>query len=297
MFISIFAIILASLSLVVSLRSEIFTKKIRYDKNRPKVTLKSITLDPNKPPIFYKGDLKRSYGKAKKITDEERKILSSTLRKNTIIPYNGKTYMLINLCGQNKSNENIKPDYKETILAFDVLEIEMEFGNNRISELTITEGFSLSRVNNNKSYGTDIKLNVNIPINGGNSLIVPLAYATNDDSSLKLEGIYDLVTSGCKESIDFLRARKEAGMYIGFSRSAYLLRFETIDDDDYYYTLFLEVDNDGILVSSKLHNGRKLFDKEAKKARRLAGDDVVIYDEHYKKGLKGRLERYFNHRY
>ncbi|MCL2771716.1 MAG: hypothetical protein FWD71_00060 [Oscillospiraceae bacterium] len=260
------------------------TDKSSYEKCRPEVELSSLTLYPNEFEVYvgekvewWKGASRPEFdksiiGQRNKYERDEKdenknktyiKIIEDRIRKDTVLRHENskgteKEYMFINLCKESDFG-NLAND---VVLAFDVLKFRLKFNNNKVDKVRIKKAYSM--IKEDESFGNDIKINVTFPVSG-DFLEIPVAYAyiNLETSSVKINNIYTKLAEQGKKEIDFLQSRNNAGDYIGFIETAYLIECLTTDDEVYEYSLFLEVDKSGWLIPRKIRNGDNFFNKKA----------------------------------
>jgi len=260
---SIIAIILSIISIFLSFRFQKFSKRAKYEENRPRITFPSIILEPKKVK-FYCDEANEEFESEQTFPISEiSSHIQKTERMNKRWVYDGKEYMLINTCPIPKSLDE-ENSLNDVIVALDVLELRLKFDSDRFSDMEIIEAFSVSP--RGESFGNDITLNTKFPVYG-KTLEIPIAYVSiiGEATSLHLGAIHKRVVSKDRLPINFLRSRLGAGHFVGFGSTAYLFKCETIDNEVYEYTALLKIE-DKNLVAFKIHGGRKLFDKATKDA-------------------------------
>jgi len=221
-----------------------------YKVNRPKLTLSGLYLSPNDVQIYTGTNV--GWNNTQPITDEHINLVLNPkyLRKETLLDHNGKNYIFI-----NRYPRYSEEDIDNVVLAFDVLNLKIDFGNsNQICKLRMSKAYSM--MSGIDSFGNDMKLNIDIPIDKP-SLEIPIAYAflNSRKTLMNLHGINKLAKSGIKKTIDFLNSGITARKYLNFVENAYLLECITSDNDVYYYTLLLKINDNKTFNSSKIYNG------------------------------------------
>lgn len=276
--------IISMLSVVFSASILLFINKKLKDAKRvamlaktPRLQLTGLSLSPIDVDM-YVGDnvewdnTKPIWGKDP-ATDEFYSYIDlvlnpNCLRKETLISHKGKKYLFINRCPQDaeKHKDNI-------VLAFDVLNMKIEFDSNRINTLKIKKSYAM--ISESEAFGSDVKIDVNFSIDKS-SLEIPIAYACliSRNTSVNLYNINKLAKSGANAPIDFLQSKEKIKKYLNFTETAYLLECTTTDDEIHYYSMLLKVDEDK-LVSNMIYNGQDWFYEKAKTASYRAGYNVI----------------------
>jgi len=252
-----------------------------YRENRPKMGLKGLSLDSKKVKIFRGKDVE-GWEDTKLITNQISALRtekyidivadSGRLCKSKLlyphehgIPKDENTYMFINLC----SEEDVLNHKDDVILAFGVLNIKLALDLDKISKLEIHRVYSMK--GERRSFNKNIKIDVMYD-KLSSPLTIPVAYAClNDtDTSLHLLGINELKNKRNKKKskhnpIHFLRPHVQAGKYIGFLETAYLIKCTTHSGTPYYYSILLQKANK-VLKPPKERYGKTLFYVNAIKA-------------------------------
>jgi hypothetical protein len=285
--------IMSIIALIIAYKTYRSNKKTK----RPTMSLKGIYLSPKEVASYVGCNVSEWDCADDIVSNEKRKVKNPILtsdtietekRKNynyakdyvlheerqwkvTVLNHDKKDYMFVNLCERDITSS------KQLILMFGALKLSFEFSNIMVDEIIVKKVFSM--INDKTSFGEEQEINVRIPISE-TEFDLSIAYACKDGrpTSLNLRNIYLFSISDSKDTINFLENKNLAGEYINFSETGYLLQCNTIDDETYYYSLYVKIDtNTGYLVKTQLHNGKRLFYKKAKEACRNANKDVVQY--------------------
>ena len=260
------------------------SKRGQRNADRPDFKIKSWVLDPKKIDIYIGENVELDNAKplvgVDPTTKEEydyENIVLGTCRKLTLLSYNEKEHMLVNLCPHD-----IKKYIDNAVIAFGVLSMTIDFDTSKISELVIEKTYSM--MSETDSFYRDIKIDIDLPIHTS-PLEIPMAFAclNGRDSPIHLPSINKLVTSENlkdKEPINFLGdldSRSKASRYLNFIETAYLFRYKNMNGDIYYHSIFLEmdVDNEKVLKGLRRLDDCSLFREKAEKACEKAGHDVV----------------------
>jgi len=260
-----------------------------YGNNRPKIKLKSLTLDTNRVYMYVgknvnwdgreKGSIYNEIIKGSNLRYIDIVKETKRLRMNTKLEPNehllskekDTTYMFINLCTQ----EDIDSKSDNIVLAFGVLNITLDLSADKIRELKIARAYSMKE--EDESYGKVIGIDVSHRGLGiTSSFEMPVAYACvidvdkeqkeKPDTSLYLKHISDKKTendaNGSHKPINFLEKQTNSAQYIGFIESAYLLECKIRSRLlPYYHSIFLNKANER--VNSQEEDGIILFYKNA----------------------------------
>jgi len=259
--ISVISIVISFLGFLLAVFSFKGSREAKYKANRPILTLSEFKIFLDRYEMYVGGNV--PWGKNKSL---ENSTYEECIRRNakniTKLEHNNKDYLFINFCPKDTSST------KKAILAFDVLNIKIDFSNNDVSKLRIKEVFSIGL--NGESFIKDFKVNAEFTVSEP-TLELPIAFACIHDhpTAINLQKIQKFKKSVIKnivrKPIDLLQSRGNVDGYIGFVETGYLLECKTIDGYIYAYSLCFEVNKNGTLILEKIQNGRKLFDEKVKK--------------------------------
>jgi len=263
------------------------SEKANYEAKRPRLNLTNLSIDPKNVEVYAGEHVEwenteplvcpnGSYDFAKIISDEDN------VKKCTRWDYNGKKYLLVNLCPANV-NERIG----DVVLMLGALNITIDLGSDRISCFRLGECFSLV---DGVSLGDEIKTNVEY-ITPKSPLEMQVAYACINyktkslklDNILNLKNSYDASIKDVEDTqeienlhkasiVDFLNPLNDivkceiADKYISFSETGYVLKCTT--NIDYDYTLYMEKKKNG-LENLLIHDTIDVF------VEKVNGRDIV----------------------
>jgi len=277
--ISIISIVLAFLSFLLAFFSFKNSREAKYKANQPTLTLSELKLFLDRFELY--GGEKVSWGKNKFLrgANHEEHVLNNTQR-TTMLEHNNKNYLLINFCPKDISTS------KKAVIAFDAINIKVDFSNNEVAKLRLKKVFSIAPSGESfvKNFMVDAEFFVS-----GSTLEVPVAYACIYDhpTAIHLQKIYrlkkSLFKSIKKTPVNLLQSRGNADDYIGFVETGYLLECKTIDGYIYEYSLYMKINENGTLVLEKIQNGSKLFDEK------VNGRKGIVQEAPPKKEWKNKI--------
>ena len=296
------ALYISYLSYRTSKEMQEFAKITRDEENRPGVKLVGLILD--KRAEIYVGDkvswkdnalpiikyINKNPNEVEIIYDYSKYIFDKDRLNNSTMLYredNDIEYLFLNFCPKDILEI---PEKDKVALVFNALNLNFKFSNDQFSEMRVVAAYTLSHKTN---LCDGVGLNIFFSINGNSSLEIPIALACPviGKFSINIIEIRDYINNPEKEEINFLRQRAKAYTYMGFTDTAYVFKFKTINDKTYYYTLHLKTDEHGRLTKTKMHNGYDLFkevSQEAKKnLKHKDAENLIKYYEDYKTLIEG----------
>lgn len=247
--------------------------KEKQEAKRPKLTLEAVTLDPNKVEIYVGSNIDIKDERVKPIIGEkydyakEIVLNPAYFRKNVMLNHNQKDYLFVNQCYPDTH------DIKNLVLAFGMLNLKIDFGNVKISELKAERAYSM--LQEDRCFGNDIELELKAK-DIESPLEISLAFAYIDALDTTTPRLYNILGLEREEKLDFFKNREIASKYLNFTEIAYLFSCKTTSSSiPYEYTLILQIDKNGKLVSGLIHDGDEVFYKEANKATQEVGISVI----------------------
>jgi hypothetical protein len=264
------------MALVISWRTAINRKKEEEFERQPIMTVTRFALNPK---MFNLAGGEKIYWCKEKFNRIHRKVLHNSQWKS--IDWQGNLF--INMCQTE--------DLSRAVIAFNAMTIELEFTENIFDELKIKKVYSMRE--KKQGFGRGMKINAKFPV-FESKVELPITYAYIHDevlgsrTSLRLREIYKYAKWKNRPVIDFLTSRSEAGKYIGFIETGYLIECRTTEGaKKYEYSVLFRVRNE-TFQSPIVRKGSMLFDKVSKEASSRAGFDVVQYavEEELKKGTE-----------
>ena len=233
----------------------------------PEIKLTKLELDPQKVKVF--GGSNIAWIGKNELTDELYRIISKSARKDSVVIINNIEYLLINLCYENTSKNDMG-------IILDAFCFEAECTKNSIAELSILKAYSL--LNPTIPFEPDIKLNIHIDINTS-TITIPIAYAcpSNLYSSLNLGSIAKIAKE-FTEKINLINTPDMAGKIIGFVETAYLIKCITPNNDEFLYTLYIKRDEDGRLKTPHIYRGEEKYNQYYNIAKDRIGKEIQAID-------------------
>ncbi len=234
----------------------------------PEIKLTKLELDPQKVKVF--GGSNIAWIGKNELTDELYIIISKSARKDSVVIINNIEYLLINLCYENTSKNDMG-------IILDAFCFEAECTKNSIAELSILKAYSL--LNPTIPFEPDILLNVHIDINTS-TITIPIAYAcpSNLYSSLNLGSIAQIAKENT-EKINLINTPDMAGKIIGFVETAYLIKCVTPNNDEFLYTLYIKRDEDGRLKKPHIYRGDEKYSHYYNIAKERIGKEIQTVDK------------------
>lgn len=206
------------------------------------------------------------------ITDNLWAEICETKRSFNSITYEGKQYMLINLCYQHTKK-------KDTIIVFHSLECEAESSIN-ISDIYLERVYSIyfNGANNIKSF-FDEKMYVDTYISVNSKRItIPIAYACdqNTPAYVLLSNFTTNTGMKNKEINPFESPDSEMdGKIIGFAEIAYLVKFITDTKEEFFCTLYMNYTNDKMQFDLQL--GEETYIKHYENAKKKLRREIELW--------------------
>ena len=250
------ALLIGFMTLVVA----ILTLKSANKRHQPSLKCFNIPLDSFK---VYVGD-DVPWGTESKLQQEHNEYLKpERRRRDSTFVLNNKNYLLINTCHKNILNT------EKVVLAFDVLKIQIDFGDNSIRALRIVDVYSWI---GNDRLGEDMVFNGAVFDVSDSSLCIFVAYAYEHltHTSMCIQSIYNekkkhIEDGTILEDIKLFPLEQNADKFINFTESAYLIECENVSGKKYDYTIFLEKDRNRNFIAKKPIEGSAAFYSELAK--------------------------------
>lgn len=233
----------------------------------PEIELTKLELDPQNVKIYGGNNI--SWTGKKDLPDELYEIILKLARTNSIMIFDNKEYLLINLCYENTAKDDVG-------IIFDALCYEGKCTKNSITELSILKAYSL--LNPTIPFEPDMGLNIHIDINTS-TITIPIAYAcpSNLYSSLNLGSIAQ-IAGQTTEKINLISNPNMAGKIISFVETAYLIKCLTPNNDKFLYTLYVKRDETGRLKIPHIYKGEQQYNNHYNEAKKRIGREIQIID-------------------
>lgn len=201
------------------------------------------------------------------LTEELYGIIIKSARMNSIVVFDQKEYLLVNLCYKDTPKDDIG-------IVINALCFEANCAKNQITELSILKAYSL--LNPTLPFETDMQLNIHIDVTSS-TIRIPVAYACpiNLYSSLNLGSIAQIANE-MTEKINLMDSPYKAGKIIGFVETAYLIKCLTSNNDEFLFTLYIKRDEDGRLKTSQIVRGDEKYNMYYNKAKERIGREIQV---------------------
>jgi len=223
-------------------------------RNRPIVSLSGLSLDANRIEIFAGRNVKWIAWDFSWL--DIYNILESGPKLGTIsLSYEKKKENLMLISTFPK-----KIDFNNVILALKVINFDFSFANIKVSQFMIREVIFIVPNKKKDLYNYFDWKGEHVPFMVTNdSIRISLCYACLENQNM-IMNIYNInnLWGNKLSSINFLESSDEAKKYLRFRKAIFLLQCKTVNEDIYYYSLFLEV-RAGKLMTPIVENGKKLF--------------------------------------
>lgn len=265
-------------------------EKSRHDEKRPDFELTTLQI-PHTEYEIYSGELSGVNEGNLIPTFDKQEIIKTNLNQISRFSYKGRECLCINIIENNTDESEI---LSRGVLGVNTLHVGFKFSE-KISTIELDAGYTLrgsTALSNKLILDAKFELEAN-----QTTLDIYYAYACIE-GGLKItdmRNLYNLKnemkTKNIKEPINLFKPDVNIVPYLGLDETAYLIRCDTIDNDTYYYSLFLKRDvNNNKVELAKIHYGSKFFEQKAKKARGNSDIEIVQYSNNYLKRLKEQNE-------
>ena len=214
---------------------------------KPDIIMTALGVDFSKFKVY--GGKNVSIKKKTKLKSEQIQKIQETASSLTFQNINNEIYLLINLCHQSTSPDDI-------ILALNVLEIELKNKGKRVIEIEIQKVFSM--IYSNAFMGATLNAKTDIYEDTDAKFTIKVAYACphNEASSLNLYSIADMATEiatiigANKKYLNLLDSSNQdkAKKVLMFTETAYLFRLMDSEYNPHYCTIYMKRHGDSLLI-------------------------------------------------
>jgi len=238
-----------------------------YNDNRPTIAFEKLALDANQVKVYagtevdwkdVDGRINDTINDAEKgsyfdiVKKSDKLHMISWLRPNDhLLPdKQDKTYMFINLCPR----EDIENKSESVVLVLGALIITLKLEKKKIQKFKVSRIYSMK--DGKTSHGKGLKINIEPRVSELKPVFeMQVAYACivedkTIQASLHLEKINEFKNENkvVGKIIDFSINQTDANNYIGFEKTAYLIKYHAKKRPfyPYYYSIFIDKTNNSI---------------------------------------------------